>query len=211
VGLQLPVGASTETHHGVCVLALPQTWGGSLAAGQRRLRMEAREWGEEWGRNGRKCQEQRLQEYEPEYSVHFMHEAPLRHGPCSHKIDAQSRYTFRRSVRGSGGEGVDEGMHTEFQRCCRAARAAPRIQPPSGSIYSLGRRAGAAISWLMSQTLRLPTATRRVRSTPRDVNRRRLQNEPCFGVDHRKVTRLPFRRNSCPLARVSCFGTAFGL
>ena len=133
-------------------------------------------------------------------------------GSCSHNnIDAQSRFTFRRSVRGSGGEGVDEGMHTEFQRCCRAARAAPRIQPPSGSIYSLGRRAGPRFRGSCHKTLRLPTATRRVRSTPRDVNRRRLQNEPCFGVDRRKVNRFPFRRTSCPLARVSCFGTAFGL
>ena len=94
--------------------------------------------------------------------------------------------------------------------------AGPRVPPPAFNRHPVqfirwADAPGPRFRGSCHKTLRLPTATRRVRSTPRDVNRRRLQNEPCFGVDHRKVTRLPFRRNSCPLARVSCFGTAFGL
>jgi hypothetical protein len=49
----------------------------------------------------------------------------------------QMRAAAAQRARGSGGEGVDVGMHTELQCCCRAGCAAPRIQPPSGSIYLL--------------------------------------------------------------------------
>jgi hypothetical protein len=124
-------------------------------------------------------------------------EAPLRHGPCSHKIDAQLRY-IRRSVRG-GLWGV-RGWTWECIPSCSVV-AGPAVPHPA-----FNRHPVPFICWSTRDAISWPHVTnaettshghpRRVKCRGGDVNRR-LQNEPSFGVNHRKVNRIRFRRRSC--------------
>ena len=107
---------------------------------------------------------QELQEYEPEYVVHFMQAA--RGTPSTRTLLSQKRHFIYGKMT------IDDY----------------RIQTPS-----IGERKNGMFLETDKNARSCPPP-----HTPRDVNRHGCKNEPCFGVNHQRSHRLPFRRAVYP-------------